>query len=535
VRTELTRNLDHSWQAIIDTDVDGPSSVPAEVDKLPNFGRYSAARRAARAVFLATAPKTGSPNRGVEQQRVKLGCALPGEQVAAYGDALTRLTDRSSYLYVEGARYWYGTQASVARRARDLVEQYLSTRRDEVHAHIVERVASLSRDRGQFAAVHLCPAGPAEVPDTAECRLIVFGPAASHANRDSGSQAMQTARAILEHKSSGNRQYRNMVLFLGPDHQRLAELERAAAEHLAWCDIHGRWEELGLDAFGRNQAEAKKAEADRAVELRVGETYIWALIPHQPDPTGPIEWETVKTDGAGGVAERVSKKLVNNGVFAVGYAAELLRSLLSDGAVLAPMWADGHVSVNQLWDAFARYVYLPRLADIGVLCATVAAGPNSTAWEQHGFAVADSFDGRYAGLVTGASADHVTGTSLAVRPDLATAQEAADEATTDQIPPDSGSPTGGTDGEVPPPKPLVDDRLKRFFATTRLDPERYQRDFAKIAQEIVTNLAGHLGTGIEISVEIRATNDDGFPETLIRTVNENARTLKVEQYGFERE
>ena len=60
-------------------------------------------------------------------------CTLPGESVATYGDALNRLTDRSSYLYVEGARYWYGTQASVARRARELVEQLLTTRRDEVH------------------------------------------------------------------------------------------------------------------------------------------------------------------------------------------------------------------------------------------------------------------------------------------------------------------------------------------------------------------------------------------------------------------
>jgi hypothetical protein len=329
-------------------------------------------------------------------------------------------------------------------------------------------VLALSRSRGEFAAVHVSPNGPAEVPDSAECRLVVLSPSTSHANRDSGSQAMQTARIILERKATGDRQYRNMLLFLAPDHQRLAELERAAAEHLAWGDIHSRWEELGLDAFGRNQAEAKKGEADRAVELRVAETYVWALVPHQPDPTGPVEWDTVKTDGAGGIAERASKKLVNNGVFAVGYAPELLRSLLSEGGVLAPMWSEGHVSVNQLWDAFARYIYLPRLADITVLCATVSNGPNSVGWEQHGFAVADSFDNRYAGLVTGASAEHVTGTSLVVQPGIAVEQAASDAAVTAGAPPGTLGPIASPAPSDTGAEPVVDDRLRRFYASARL-------------------------------------------------------------------
>ena len=185
VQTELTRNLDHAWQPILDTDVDGPASVPRKVDAdFPNLGRYSAARRAARAVFLATAPRSASPNLGVELTRVKLACTLPGESVATYGDALNRLTDRSSYLYVEGARYWYGTQASVARRARDLVEQYLSSRRDEVHGHIISRLQEMTRERGEFVAVHVRDVSPTEVRDDPECRLVVLPPTAPHVNRE---------------------------------------------------------------------------------------------------------------------------------------------------------------------------------------------------------------------------------------------------------------------------------------------------------------------------------------------------------------
>jgi hypothetical protein len=67
-----------------------------------------------------------------------------------------------------------------------------------------------------------------------------------------------------------------------------------------------------------------------------------------------------------------------------------------------------------------------------------------------------------------------------------------------------------------------------------LDPERYQRDFARLAQEIVANLAAHLGTEVELTLEVRATNDAGFPDGITRTVSENSRTLKLDQYGFEK-
>lgn len=548
VEAELVRNLDHAWPPIIDTDIDGEGSVPAWVDTTyKNLGRYRAASKAARAVFLAATPRAGSPNQGVELQRVKLGCAVPGETVASYADALNRLSERSSYLYVNGARYWYGTQASIAKRARDLIDQYLSNRRDEIHAHIVERLGAACRNRGELTAVHVCPAGPAEVPDLAECRLVVLGPAAPHVNRDTSSAAMQAAAKIFGERGSGSRLYRNMVVFLAADHRRLEELEHAVAEHLAWSSIHAKWEELGLDAFGRNQAAEKRVAADKAVDLRLYETYHWALVPSQPDPTGPVAWDAMKAEGQGGLAERTSRKLVNSGELSTAYSAELLRGLLSEGGPIAALWSDGSVSVNEIWDAFARYVYLPRLRDVDTLCRTVARGPAELAWREHGFAVSDAYDPsskRYVGLVTGAGADHVSGTSLVIRPDLAAAQldaDATESASAGQQPPTTSTGTGqlsfgGGAGTVPsPPAAPGDDLVRRFYAVAHLDPERSQRDFSKLAAEIVTNLAGHLGTEVAITVEITARNDAGFPDSVVRTVEENAKTLKIDPARFEKD
>ena len=78
VASELARNLEDSWKPVMDADVDGPGSLPAQLDATyPNLGRYGAARKVARAVFLGSAPTVHSPHRGVEAPRVRLGCAAP--------------------------------------------------------------------------------------------------------------------------------------------------------------------------------------------------------------------------------------------------------------------------------------------------------------------------------------------------------------------------------------------------------------------------------------------------------------------------
>jgi hypothetical protein len=129
----------------------------------------------------------------------------------------------------------------------------------------------------------------------------------------------------------------------------------------------------------------------------------------------------------------------------------------------------------------------------------------------------------------------VIGTTLVVRPDVAAAQLHDEEIQVVSPPRGDRGPEATPTPGVGDERPVEDDKLRRFYAVVRLDSERYQRDFSKLAAEVIANLAGFLGTDIEISVEIKATNPEGFPDHVTRTVTENARTLKVDSYGFETE
>ncbi|HEV8651212.1 MAG TPA: hypothetical protein VG276_17925, partial [Actinomycetes bacterium] len=68
---------------------------------------------------------------------------------------------------------------------------------------------------------------------------------------------------------------------------------------------------------------------------------------------------------------------------------------------------------------------------------------------------------------------------------------------------------------------------------TSLDPTRLNRDFGQVAQEVIQHLTILMGTDVEVTVEIRATNSDGFPDATVRTVSENARTLHFASHEFE--
>ena len=114
VSSELTRYLEEGWTPVIESDVDGPNALPLRLDRenAATLGRYSATRRVARTIYLGSAPTQQAANRGIDDRSIKLGCVQPGETPATFGDALRRLTDQATYLYVDG----HGTGSRCSHR-----------------------------------------------------------------------------------------------------------------------------------------------------------------------------------------------------------------------------------------------------------------------------------------------------------------------------------------------------------------------------------------------------------------------------------
>ena len=542
VQFELTRYLSDNWVPVIEKDVDGPNSLPLRIDgEVPNLGKFAACRRVARTIYLGSAPTAKASNRGLEDKRIKLGCVVPGESPAIFGDALRRLSGMATYLYQDAARYWYSTQPTVTKLAEDRAEQ-LKSDPDAVVQEIDRRIRADLRKQGDFCRVHPLPMTSQDIADDLDTRLVVLRIEYPY-NKEPNSPAEAAAKAILEERGNAPRLFRNTLVFLAIDKNRMQDLDEAVRRYLAWESILSEKEILDLSPHQVKQAETQKGSADSAVNARIPEAYQWLLVPTQQTPQSTVELTASRLTGQESLAVRASKKLRNDESLVTGFAASRLRLELDQ----IPLWRGDHVAIKQLVEDFARYIYLPRLKEPSVLIEAIRDGLGLLSWTQDSFAYADSFDeeaGRYRGLrscqAVNISEDSLSG--LLVKPAVALKQiqEETRTAVAGGAPgeitgPREGPGMSAAAGVVEPegaaakeaPKP------KRFHGAVILDPARVGRDASRIAEEVIAHLSALVGATVKVTLEIDADIPQGVPDNVVRTVTENSRTLKFGSHGFE--
>ncbi len=550
VQSEVTRYLPESWSAVIDKDVDGPNSAPMQLDATftATYGRYSAARRVARTVFLGSAPLKDAANRGIDELRVKLGSIQPKETVAAFGDALGKLRQKTTYLYADQNRYWYHTQASVSREAQDRADRLKS---EDVQHEVVVRLRELFRGakRGEFGAVHV-DVPSSDIPDDRELRLVVIGPTTLHQHGKAESAALARAKEVYEYRGSAPRANRNRIVFLALDAGRFAELDSSVRQYLAWTSIVDDVIEQRIDLDNSNKAtaEASRARTSSEVIVKLGEVACFALVPYQLEPGGPIQWESIKVAGdISQLTARLVKKLEAEQHITRTLGANVLRTDIDR----VPLWReDKHVGIAQLLDDFAKYVYLPRLLTEDALFDAVAKGTNPLDPDS-GFAYADGFDpetGTYERLRFGALFEgNRRPTGWLVKPSVANpiideilAGPEPNVEVTDSV---QGSSSGGdgfqniwgggSSGQGSTPVNATKGAKKRFHGSITLRHDDFREKAGEVSREVAAQLAKVVGSKVTIVVEVSAEAESGYTDDVLRAVSENCRTLKFDSFEFE--
>src|SRR5581483_2953888 len=483
-----------------------------------------------------SAPTSASQKvRGLEEVRVKIGCAQPGETVATFGDALRRLSEQLTYLYSDGSRYWFDTRPTITRIAADRAATY-ERKPDIVEDEIIRRLRQIvARDRGEFSAVHTAPSESNDVPDEKSCRLVILSPKYPHRARTGESVALQTAQEILDRRGNSPRLYRNMLLFLSADVDRLPELQQAIRSWLAWTSIDDEKEQLNLDPATQRQVKNQLTNLEETITERLRETYCYLLVPTQ-EGTEAVVWQSHRLQGENLVG-RASRKLISDQQMIVSWSPALLRMELDKW-----LWKEQeHLSIRQIWEYLTQYLYLSRLKDEQVLIEAVRAGVGSLTWKDFfAYASAVRDDGRYVGLIAGANpAVTLDGASVLVKPETAQRQIDEEAASQSTLQPDSHQPAGtvgeAVTGVISPEltgesAPRV---LRRFHGSVELDPTRMGRDAGRIADEVIAHLTSLVGAKAKITLEISVEVPNGIPEDRVRIVSENCNTLKFKGHGFE--
>ncbi|MCB9423196.1 MAG: ATP-binding protein [Ardenticatenaceae bacterium] len=527
VRNELLRYLPDTWTAVFDKDVDGTESLPLQIDgDVPMLGRYAAARRVARTVFIGSAPSVaGQSVRGLEDVRVRLGSAQPGEPTAVFGDALRRMGSQLTYLYTDGSRYWYDTRPTVNRLAKDRAQGFDPV---EVEAEMTARLKKVPKNR-EFAAFHVAPPDTGDVADEMRVRVVVLPPDATYKRGNGGTEAGKTAQAILENRGSAQRLYKNMLLFIAADQNGMEALETAVRECLAWQSIQDEEEPLNLDAQQRRQVKTSLDKADETVDLRLMEAYSWLLSPVQPDPLGKIEFQANRISGDDNFYDRAARKLKQDGLLIKEWSPDILRMELD-----RYIWGEGKgwaVSLKQLWEYLAQYCYLPRLFDQAVLETAVRNGV-TRGDAPFAYATGVNAEGYHTGLVFRSHGTiYFDNQSLLVHPEHVKEPPPPELITI--VERDDGEARDDSSGEIVIPEPPKPAKKTRYYGRVQIDPQRVNKDMGLIVEEVIERLTGLVGCDVEISLEINAKVSEGFDEATIRTVSENSRTLKFDHHEFE--
>ena len=445
-------------------------------------------------------------HRGLEDRRVKLGCVMPGESPAVFGDALRRLAATATYLYQDGPRYWYSTQPTVTKLADDRAEQ-LKRDPDKVAKEIADRVRADVKKTGDFSRVHPLPPSSHDVPDDLDARLVVIGIEHPY-SREAGNDAEVFAKSILESRGNSPRIYKNSLVFLAVDKTRLQDLDEAVRRYLAWESILDEKDKLNLSPHQVKQAEQQRDAANGTVTARIPEAYQWLLVPTQSTPQSPVEWQSFRLTGQDALAVRASKKLKNDELLVTSLGSARLRMDLDK----VPLWRGDHVAIRQLVEDFGRYLYLPRVRDPEVLLGAIRGGFSLLTWEKDSFAYAESYDegaGRYRGLRGGQQVLVVDADS----PGLLVKSEIARKQLDAETKPEPTPPVDGPDASPPGPgpAPVSRHRLKQPNQNDSTAPSssirtRVGRDAGRIADEVISHLSGLVGANVQGDTRNRSRN-----------------------------
>lgn len=559
-RNEAIYYLPQGWDPVLERDIDGDRAATTELDNArPLLGSIHACRRIARTVFLGSAPDAGAVggakhHRGIELERVLLGCAQPSQVIGHYKDGVRALVDRLQYLNSANNRFWFDTRPNLRREMEDRKRRF--DMREDVYPFIKERLRFAN---GVFGGIHVFTPS-SDVPDDWQLRLVVLPPEATF-SQGAQSPAIDAATTILKSRGEQPRQKQNRLIFLAADTDSISRLKDQVTSSLAWKSIvddvrEGR---LNLDGHQTKQASASLDQANDALGRMVRETFKWLLAPLQEirpgKGIGEIQWDHFQINPAAvNRTEEIEKVLKEHELLITEWAPIHLAKMLSTW-----FWKEDTLSVCalEIWQKTCCYLYLPRLRDSDTFRATVAAGVVSRDF----FGVAYGYEnGRYLGFNFNQNTTPILDESLLlVEPkearafELKLVEEKAERESEDRsktaYDEQKTQETKFAESSTKPFSSTVDltressvstgggstltSKKTKFFGSVELDPIKSKFQFSEISDEVLMLFAQKPGVKLRIAIEVEAESPSGFDESLQRAVRENCDQLKFKARDFD--
>ena len=230
---------------------------------------------------MGTAPGNKKGNvRGVLESEIRLGVIQPNdfEDIAVYNDALNKLKANLYYLYSQDMRLWFDVNPTLRKYVEDRRGQYSD---DDLEFEIEKRLKNW-KGCGQFKAIHICPKSSADVPDKQTARLVILLPKYFYVETGDN-LAIDEARKILDNRGNVPRMWKNMLLFMAADYEKLKILKEIVRDYLAWKFVNENSRSLNLDSLQLEDAKNNLKMAEDNFKMKTSQAYCKIFVPEKSD------------------------------------------------------------------------------------------------------------------------------------------------------------------------------------------------------------------------------------------------------------
>ena len=552
VLNKCAQYLPTGWAQVIDVEIDGQHASAKAIDAAdPRLGAIRAACRVARTIFLGSASGSSAQAvRGIEYRRILLGCALPGQELSFYDDAVRKLRERQHYLFNSNDNYWYDTKPTLKRTMETYMEGISATQINECLATTLRQKWG---NPSGIASVHVF-AEHKDVPDdiTSGLRAVVLPLDCAYTSAGAD-RAFDAAKLFLDRHGVQPRMRKNRLVFLAADLNVMVSLTDMCRTVLAWRQVREAIRNGAINATLQDaqQVDGQQAQSQRLLDGVVASGFRYLLVP-VPEGAGGVTFDVMTLDNAGTsgrVGEAVERALVREDLLIREWAPKFLKQMLAN-----VYFKNGvtEVSIRRVWTDMASFYSLPRISSADVFLMAVqrgvsegglfgyARGRDGEKYEGFKFgeviampgisdaefliqdAAAAAYKQAQAGVSGNLGATGAAGSSVGVI-GSGLGGVSAGQPTSAGATVGSASTTGGT--------ALPSTAKRRFTGQITLDISSDVNGLRAVVDEVLSHLSGS-GARVKVQLDIAAQNQNVFSPNLVRTVSENATALQFQRAEF---
>jgi len=352
IEEELIRHIGHEFRSVIQADI--RERAPRIDDGMGDWRIYKVATSLATSIFLSSFTTAEGDRKGASLSELKVAVWRPGLEPAVISDALNSLNRSLLYLHEREGLFLFSLEPNLTRLRLDYEERVT---RGEIQQELEKRLRKLLEAKGDWEV--RIGEKPEDIPDIRDIQMVVIPPSMRR------EEAEKIAKEILERKGVNPRVYRNSLVIIFADEQKIVDAERAVKTFLALSKIERSEDKKRLSPNDLKRLSKDKDEAEEDSLRRICEAYRFVVKLTQ-EGAELMDMGSLGYGESTRIVERVTKFLAKQDL--------LMEKRVNPQQVRELMGDASEKTVKEIWEQYGKLPRLPILLSKDVLAETIRQG-----------------------------------------------------------------------------------------------------------------------------------------------------------------